>query len=209
MVMQSSAVKLPRTIYLASASPRRRELLSGYPFELIVTPGDTDETVPPDWQPSKVVESLAHRKAVAVRDRLAAEGTLFSEGTFIVGADTVVAVDQLILGKPSDTEDAVRMLGLLQGRPHRVYTGIAIVHGPDGTIVCGSRSTEVHMNPMSNDVIRRYADTGEPLDKAGAYAIQGILSTHISRIDGCYFNVVGFSPSLFAELLASFGMEAW
>ena len=209
MTMQSSAVHLPDRIILASASPRRRELIQSFGFPVSCQTSYVDEDVPVEWHPIKVVEELALRKARAIYKLLSEEWSHDEGETFIVGADTIVALDGEVLGKPTCEADAASMLNRLQGRSHEVYTGIALIRLRDGETNYSHGRTTVTFKPMSEAQIDRYVQTGEPMDKAGAYAIQGLLSSHIAGIDGCYFNVVGFSLSVFSDLLASFGLEAW
>ena len=128
------------------------------------------------------------------------------QDAIIVGSDTVVVLDQEILGKPVDEADAARMLSRLQGREHRVFTGIACIDAANGHSVVHYRQTNVTMKELSEDTIRAYVKTGEPSDKAGSYAIQGIGASLIDRIEGCYFNVVGLPLSLLSDMLEGFGV---
>ena len=179
---------------LASASPRRRELLTqaGFAFEIKVS--DVEETVT-EKEPEKIVEELAERKA----DAAAAS----EADALIIGADTIVAVDGKILGKPHSREEAFAMLSLLQGRTHQVYTGVALVSKAAGEEKrkIFSEKTDVVMYPMTEREIWEYIDTGEPMDKAGAYGIQGRAAVYIQKIDGDYNNVVGLPIArLYQEL---------
>ena len=179
-----------RRVLLASESPRRRELmvLSEIPFTTASCL--LKETLDPELSIEKAVEKLAFEKADAVFHRYPEE--------FIIGADTIVVSDGSILGKPRDEADAVRMIRSLQGRSHKVYTGVAILDYDDEgkrKSVVHAVETEVFVNPMSDEEIREYAATGEPLDKAGAYGIQGRFAAYIERIDGDYYNVVGLPVS--------------
>lgn len=168
-------------IILASASPRRRELmeLAGYDFEVICA--DIVEAVPENVQPQEVVMSLALQKAQAV----AAE----NEDAVVVGSDTVVALDGKILGKPHSESEACEMLRLLSGRTHKVFTGVAVVG--DGKAKNFFDETDVEFDPLGEDEIKKYVATGEPMDKAGAYGIQGKGSVLVKRINGDFFNVMG------------------
>jgi septum formation protein len=170
-------------LILASASPRRREILesAGIPFK--VRPAHVDETPLENETPEAHVRRLAEAKARAV----------WSEGETVLGADTTVAVDSLLLGKPEDAADATRMLRALSGRPHRVLTAVCFFDGK--TAETAVEETFVEFVPLSDDEIASYIATGEPFDKAGAYGIQGAASKFISRIEGCYFNVVGLPIS--------------
>lgn len=195
-------------IVLASSSPRRKALLTSLPLKLpvdVLSP-DTDERVPGDWAPPQVVEQLALRKAEAVRQRLAQDDR---SGTpaLVIGADTIVVLDGAVLGKPADAAEARSMLEGLQGRRHEVYTGVALLHTGSGHADVRHRMTRVVMKPLDLQGIERYVASGEPLDKAGSYGIQGIGATLVDSIEGCYFNVVGLPLSLLADMLAPHGIE--
>jgi septum formation protein len=175
-------------IVLASGSPRRRELLAGLGVQFEVKTSQVDETFDPSSPPNAVAEELAHRKAKDVARQL--------DAALVIGADTIVVCDGEILGKPRDEQEAVQMLSRLQGRAHQVYTGIALVEVADGHVVrerVSHRMTHVWMRSLSDEKISWYVDSKEPLDKAGAYGIQGLGACLIDKIDGCYFNVVGLS----------------
>lgn len=174
-------------IILASKSPRRREILENLGLAPEIVAVDTDESST-ETDPCRLVELLARRKGEAVLERLKAEGRDLTD-TVILSSDTVVAIDGEILGKPKDAEDAAAMLRLLSGRAHRVISGVCLI-GQNGTGVA-HEVTEVVFDSMDEDTIARYIATGEPFDKAGAYAIQGLASPYIRGIRGCYFNVVG------------------
>lgn len=178
---------------LASASPRRRELLKqiGWDFEVCVS--QVEETITKTI-PSEVVEELSAQKARAVFDSVPVARDESAGAVLVIGADTVVACDGEILGKPTDREDAVRMLGMLQGRSHYVYTGVTLCcRLKDGKELLKSfhEETEVTFYPMTEEEIQGYVDTKDPMDKAGAYGIQGICARYISGIKGDYNNVVG------------------
>ena len=173
-------------IILASASPRRRELmeLAGLPFETDVS--DTDESIDGVMAPAECVEELSSRKAYAVAGRHPED--------IVIGADTVVVYKDIILGKPKDSEDAYRMLKMLSGKTHSVYTGVTIVRPGNSREPFHDTfhvRTDVVMYDNPDDLLRDYACSGEPLDKAGAYGIQGRGSLLIERINGDYYNVVG------------------
>lgn len=174
-----------KEIILASASPRRRELLrqAGISFSVMVSDAEEKTT---ETEPEKVVEELAFLKARAVVDSIGNRAA-------VIGADTIVAVNGKILGKPENQEDAARMLGLLQGRTHQVYTGVAVLlkEAVGEVQHLFSEKTDVTMYPMTAAEIRSYIETGEPMDKAGAYGIQGRAAVYIKKIDGDYNNVVG------------------
>ncbi|GAK43278.1 Maf family protein [Paenibacillus urinalis] len=190
-------------IILASTSPRRRELIAtlGLPFE--VRPSHTPEDTPEDYTPQQIVEELAYRKAKTVYDSYDSE----LAGAIVVGSDTIVVLGGEVLGKPKDEQDAYRMLSSLQGRIHEVYTGVTCISGEDGRVITRHRRTKVKMKPLEPDAIHAYIRTGEPSDKAGAYAIQGLGATFVDSIEGCYFNVVGLPLSLLSEQLAELGLN--
>ena len=180
-------------IVLASASPRRQVLLRNARIPFVVEPADIDETPLPGESPKDYAERLAREKARAVSRKRPLD--------LVLGADTIVVVDNAILGKPRDAGDAARMLRLLSGRTHAVITGVCLV-GPTAFEKMTSETTRVTMNCLSDDEIRDYVATGEPMDKAGAYAIQGIASRWIPRIEGDYSNVVGLPVALVCGMLS-------
>lgn len=185
-------------LVLASASPRRQELLRNAGISFVIHPANVPEVPLTDETPHSFAERLAREKALAVRQQ--------RPGDVVLGADTVVLVDGQILGKPCDQEDAGRMLRLLSGRTHRVITGVCLA-GPvaNSFVDVRSETTLVTMDSLSDQDIRSYIATGEPMDKAGAYAIQGIASRWISRIEGDYFNVVGLPVALVHRMLKEHG----
>ena len=184
-------------LVLASASPRRRELLQNAGIPFIVQPSKIPELPREGEVPQACAERLAREKALDVfRQR---------PQDFVLGADTIVIVDSQILGKPRDEADAARMLRLLSGRTHQVITGVCLIgadrKGRSSLEETRSETTLVTMARLSDEDIQSYVATGEPLDKAGAYAIQGRASRWISRIEGDYFNVVGLPVSLVYRML--------
>ncbi|MBQ3127980.1 MAG: septum formation inhibitor Maf [Clostridia bacterium] len=181
-------------IILASASPRRRELLALAGVDFAVKVADVEEVIPENASPDEVVKSLAIQKASAVAQE--------NPDSIVIGSDTVVALDGVILGKPRDEEDAVRMLKTLSGRSHTVYTGVAIIHGEKTSNFC--EATEVVFNSLTDEEIRNYVATKEPMDKAGAYGIQGKGCVLVEKIVGDYFNVVGLPVSRVYRELKSF-----
>jgi septum formation protein len=192
-------------LVLASASPRRRALLAqvGYRFE--VHPAQIPEDPLPGEDPIVYVTRLAREKAEKVfRDRAAA-GSEPEKSLVVLGADTTVTLDNAILGKPEDAADAARMLRLLSGRTHRVITGVAVVTA-DATEVA-AEATAVRFLTLSDAEIAEYVASGEPMDKAGAYAIQGRAARWIPRIEGCYFNVMGLPLALVCSLLEPCGVS--
>jgi len=186
-------------IILASSSPRRRELLHalGLPFQVLTS--DVDETTDPNRTPDEIVTELALRKAREIARKT-------DEG-IVIGADTIVVLEQTVLGKPRDEADAFRMLSNLQGREHTVFSGVAVIDAASGREEVTFRSTRVRMRSMSEAEIRAYIATGEPMDKAGSYAIQGFGATLVEGIVGDYFTVVGLPLHATAELLARFGIR--
>ena len=181
---------------LASASPRRKEILSnaGYSFDIIVS--DADENITEDLSPEKTVEELAKRKALSVWEN--------NRDSVVFGCDTVVAVDGRILGKPFDDEDAFNMLSMLSGKTHTVSTGVCIC-SKDKTEIF-SNTTRVEFYPLSDETIRSYIASGEGRDKAGSYGIQGFGCVLVKEIKGDYFSVMGLPVSESARVLADFGI---
>lgn len=186
----TAAGELPK-LWLASSSPRRSQILEmiGWPFEVGAV--EVDESLHPDESPREYVERLAAAKASAAAEVHAHRP--------IIAADTTVVVDEHILAKPEDADDARRMLRLLQGRWHQVLTGVGLVF--DATVEVDVEATEVRFAPMTEAEIDWYVSTGEPMDKAGAYAIQGKGSRFIEGIKGDYFNVMGLPVRLLYDLM--------
>lgn len=188
-------------IILASGSPRRKELLLqiGIVPEIIVS--HVEEKITSDV-PAEVVMSLAEQKAVDVAKEM-------PEGTVILGSDTVVAADGKILGKPKSHEEAYEMIRRLAGRSHQVYTGVFLVKkGPEGeadTVVSFYDETDVNVSPMTEKEIREYADSEEPMDKAGSYAVQGFFARYIDGLKGSYANVMGLPVHLVYQELKKLG----
>lgn len=187
-------------LILASASPRRRELLAQAGFTFQVHPAQIPEDPRPNEDPIAYVARLAREKAQTVFAQLAARPEVASD-LAVLGADTTVTLDDQILGKPSDPADAARILRLLSGRTHHVITGVALVTAT--STVEAAEVTAVRFLTLSDEEIAAYVATGEPMDKAGAYAIQGRAARWIPRIEGDYFNVVGLPISLVSSLLES------
>ncbi|MBP5151461.1 MAG: septum formation protein Maf [Lachnospiraceae bacterium] len=186
-------------IVLASASPRRRELLAGMGFDFKIITSDAEE-ISKETDPGRIVEDLSAKKAAAVLEKIKAEGGLSEdrgEPLLIIAADTLVFFKDEILGKPVDKADAVRMIGELQGNSHSVRTGVTLilVTGKETKQVSFHEKTVVSFDKMNDSEIEAYVATGEPMDKAGGYGIQGTCSKFIRGIEGDYFNVVGFPVS--------------
>ncbi|MGK5509545.1 Maf family protein [Brevibacillus formosus] len=185
-------------LILASSSPRRRELLQTLGLSFTVITSDVDETTAEHLSASEVVEELSLRKAKEVASRL-------TEGV-VLGSDTVVVLDGQILGKPVDETDAYRMLSMLQGQEHTVYSGVALIDVETGRAEVSHSLTHVRIRALTEQEIKSYIATGEPMDKAGSYAIQGIGATLVEGINGDYFTVVGLPLGLTSTLLTRFGM---
>jgi septum formation protein len=187
------------TIILASNSPRRKDLLHQIGIDFSIDPADVDERV----LPSEVPEGYAVRVALD-KARLAAAR---AAAGIVIAADTIVVVDDEILGKPADANDAERMLKMLSGKVHRVITGLAVMDAATGKTLTRTSITRVWFRRLAPQEIASYIATGEPLDKAGAYGIQERGALLVDKIDGCYFNVVGLPLSLLGELLRDFGID--
>lgn len=185
----------PRVI-LASQSLRRRELLRQIGIAHEVRPADIDERYAPGELPPAHAERLAREKAT----RLAAEHA----DAIVIGADTIVVVDDRVLGKPSSPDEAMQMLRALAARTHLVYTAVAVARG--GVVVSGVEAVKVTFRPMTEQQGAEYVATGEPMDKAGAYGIQGFGATLVERIDGDYFAVMGLALGRLVGLLAAVGV---
>ena len=188
-----------RNLVLASASPRRSELLAQAGFSFKVHPAHIPEDPLPGEDPIAYVIRLAREKAETVFAQLSSQRS--AAPPQVLGADTTVTLDNHILGKPEDAADAARMLRLLSGRTHRVITGVAVVSEKSTEVA--AEVTGVQFLTLSDEEIAAYIATGEPMDKAGAYAIQGRAARWIPRIEGCYFNVVGLPLALVSTLLES------
>jgi septum formation protein len=184
-------------IVLASSSPRRREILASLGLSFDVRPADVDETLRAGESPYDAAERLAREKAVA-----AGNG---GDGALVVAADTLVVCDGGALGKPRDRADARRVLALLAGRAHEVVSGVALSLG--GRIVSGREVTRVVFAPMTSGEIDAYAASGEPDDKAGAYALQGIGGLFVARVEGSSSNVVGLPVRLLYTLASELGVD--
>jgi septum formation protein len=187
------------SIILASNSPRRRELLRQIGVVFSSDAADIDERVLPGEKPEMYAVRAALEKAQAVRARI--------DSGIVIAADTVVVLDDVIMGKPADSQDAERMLSLLSGKMHRVLTGLAVIDVGTGKARTCIADTRVWFRMLTSGQIASYVGSGEPLDKAGAYGIQGKGALLIDRIEGCYFNVVGLPLSLLAEMLMDFDIR--
>ena len=189
--MKPAQASKPKLI-LASASPRRAELLRSAAIPFVLEAAKIDESRRQNELPTEYARRLAAEKARAVAKK--------RPDDFVLGADTIVVVDEQVLEKPRDRDDAVRMLKLLSGRRHLVTTGVCLI-GPAQVDDVRNETTEVFFSPLSEANIRWYVETGEPMDKAGAYGIQGRASRWVEKIVGCYFNVVGLPVPLVWKML--------
>ena len=188
-------------IILASQSPRRRELLGQMGFnEFEICPAKGEEMIDPALHPAQLVEELSRQKAVEVFSQTAQPDAL------VIAADTVVSLEDQVMGKPRGEEEAQEMLRLLSGRIHTVYTGVTICCGRHQ--VTEYESTQVRFRTLTEEEITAYVATGEPMDKAGAYGIQGIGSLLVEGIEGDYFNVVGLPVCRLGRMLRDFGVDA-
>jgi len=185
-------------IILASNSPRRREILSQLGIDYEVIPSDYDEREE-ESDPYKMVMLFAHNKARDVAKDI-------KEKALIIGADTIVYKDK-IMGKPKDKDDAIAMLTELSASTHSVITGISVIKTPEMITITDYEETLVKFKKLSQDEIEAYVNSGEPIDKAGAYAIQGLGSLLVERIEGCYFNVVGLPVYKLSLMLEKFGYK--
>ena len=191
-------IKKKTLLVLASASPRRKELIEHLHREVVIEVSDIEEVIT-KTEPSEVVCELAVQKAECVAKRVQGNAT-------VIGADTVVACDGKILGKPQDREDAIRMLTMLSGRKHSVYTGVALCRHVGGTLVTDSfyEETKVEFYSMSQQEIESYVDSGDPMDKAGAYGIQSGAGIFVKAIERDYDTVVGLPVSAVYQRLKAF-----
>ena len=181
---------------LASNSPRRRELLRNAGFDFDVRPSGVEESRLPHESPEDFTRRLARDKALDVARQSEAE-------SLVLGADTVVAVDGEILEKPVDAADAARMLRTLSGRTHRVITALCLIRAPERVLAWRHETTSVTFRKLTDEEIKHYVASGEPFDKAGGYAIQGLASRFVPRVEGCYFNVVVLPIPLLYEIVKS------
>ena len=180
-------------VILASASPRRKEILERYNLEVIISPSSIIEKLNKDENPEQIAMTLALNKALNVSIKFTDD--------LVIGADTIVVHQGTILGKPKDNEDAYRILTRLSGSTHHVITGVAIVKLSSNLKIIDYETTKVKFRNLSSDTILKYIRSEEPLDKAGAYGIQGLGAILVEKIDGCYFNVVGLPLAKIDNLL--------
>ena len=185
-------------LILASQSPRRRELLGLTGLDFIVRVADIDETMDPGRAPFEEVARVSRMKALAVSRE---------PGDVVIAADTIVVCQGQVLGKPRDEEDAFRILSLLSGRDHEVMTGMTVLK--DEEIVTHTEVTKIHFRDLHPDEIRAYIASGEPMDKAGAYGIQGGAALFADQMEGDYYNVMGLPVCRLAMILRTFGQPIW
>ncbi len=186
-------------IILASTSPRRHELARAMGLDFEIIPSNYEEDMTMKLPPKKIVMTLAYGKAADVAKRR-------KEG-LVIGIDTVVVYKNKILGKPKNKEISEKMLKMLSGKKHQVYSGIAMIDCRTGRTIKDCEITDVYFKKLSDKEIKGYVNTGESLDKAGAYGIQDLSSIFIKKIEGCYFNVVGFPTSKIYENLKKFNVD--
>jgi septum formation protein len=188
-----------KKIILASSSPRRAEILKNLNLDFEVVPSNFEESIL-NMPPSALVCHLAHCKAVEVASRV-------EKDSIIIAADTVVYKDGTIIGKPKSRDEAFRILNLLSGSQHNVITGLCVVQNSDNIILEDHEDTEVYFRDLSEIEINDYIDTGEPVDKAGGYGIQGLGGVFVKKINGCYFNVVGLPVYKLGLILRDLGVN--
>jgi septum formation protein len=188
-----------KPVVLASSSPRRKELLEKIGLKFTVDPVDIDEKLPLNHDPLRLAKSISLKKALAASSR--------HPGALVIAADTFGVIDGKLLGKPADKAQAVAMLEEMSGNCHRVITGFTVIDGVTGRTVSRAVQTMVYFRNLSSSEITEYVNTGEPLDKAGAYAIQGLGALLVDRIDGDYYNVIGLPLSALAVELRKFGVR--
>lgn len=203
MTLQNNDIirDFPKLI-LASQSPRRRDLLTGLGLPFTVLPADIDESLHPSETPVAYVERLAHEKAAVI----AQKETVGSSRVYVLGADTIVVLNGKILGKPVDTDQAFEYLSALSGNKHEVLTGVALIRAPNATVLTKTVASQVRMRALTPDEIRTYIQTGEPMDKAGAYALQGIGGQFIQSVTGSRSNVIGLPLEAIEPALRSVGL---
>mgnify|MGYP001300047347 CR=1 FL=1 len=190
-------------LYLASSSPRRQFLIRMLRLPYDIVAPSVEEQIDFHWSPTEIVRELSLSKARAVYDDLSAQ----QKDGIVIGADTVVVYQGNILGKPRCEQEAFQMLDMLQGNTHAVLSGVACIDVRSGKQLVTHCKTSVTMKPLTEEQMWRYIQTGEPLDKAGAYGIQGLGALIVDKIEGDYFHVVGLPGSTLAEMLREFGVE--
>ncbi len=199
-------------LVLASISPRRRELLNFLGLQFRIMPSSIEEFVDANLSPEELVIALASAKAQAVQAKLLEEAPLANgQETIVIGADTIVVCDGTVLNKPSSKKEAIEMLSYLSGKTHHVYTGVSVLAfeqpGLSTRKASFSDVSKVRFRELSHFEIEAYVDTGEPMDKAGAYALQGVGCALVESIEGCYTNVIGLPIPKLVLLLRGMGIE--
>lgn len=189
-----------KKIILASASPRRKELLQSIGLEFEIIPSQVDENIENEPFSTELIENLAAEKAQDVANKI-------KFPAIVIGSDTVVVINNKILGKPKDKTNAFNMLKMLSGNTHKVISAIAVIDTETGQILKDFVISEVTFKQLSDEEINAYIETGEPMDKAGAYAIQGLAGMFVKSINGCYSNIVGISVFKLAEMLSLIGVK--
>lgn len=190
-----------KKIILASSSPRRIELLNNFDIDMEIIPSNIDEYIDENLSPIDNVIELSYKKALNVLTKISYKNPI------IIAADTIVYINNKILGKPKNEDEAFLMLKELNGKYHKVYSGICVIDVEKNIFLKDYDETEVYITSMSDDEIRSYIATGEPMDKAGAYAIQGYGSLIVEKINGCYFNVVGLPMFKLNVMLKKIGFN--
>ena len=188
-----------KEIILASASPRRKELLEKLRFKFAVEPGNCEEDIDPELEPHEIVRRLSVLKAQSV-----AAG---HKNAIVIAADTIGLIGNKILGKPHTENEARKMLSAINGKPHTVITGFTILDTATNKILTNTVDTKVYIKKLTKSEIAAYVKTGEPLDKAGAYAIQGLGAVIVEKIEGDYYNVMGLPLNSLVETLKEFGIN--
>ena len=190
---------MTKRLVLASTSPRRHEVAAQIGLDFEIVPSDYEEDMTMDLPPGELVKELAYGKAKDVADR--------TENAIVIGMDTIVVIDDKRLGKPKSKDEAFEMLRAASGRTQEVYSGIALIDSDTKETIKDFEVTKVTFNEMTDEEIWHYINTGEPMDKAGAYGIQDLSSIFICGIEGCYFNVVGFPAKKVYDCLKKFGVD--
>ncbi|WP_041722570.1 Maf family protein [Caldicellulosiruptor saccharolyticus] len=192
-----------KKVVLASSSPRRIELLKQFGIKFDIVPSNVDEIIDPDLPPEKNAMNLAKKKAEEVFRRLGES----AKDSLIISADTIVFIEGTILGKPSNEEEAFYMLKKISAKRHTVFTGVCIIDDSCRQILVDFEKSYVYIKQMSDEEILRYIKTGEPFDKAGAYAIQGFGSLIVEKVEGCFYNVVGLPLYKLNTMLQKLGYD--
>ncbi len=191
-----------KELILASQSPRRKMLLEQVGVPFTVLPSDVDESINTHMEPTEVVKILAARKAEHIARQLSENSS-----SVVLAADTIVVLGNAVLGKPRDRAEAFKMLQMLENKWHEVMTGITVIDSATGQRLDHVEKTRVRVRPLTAGAIWNYIDSGEPLDKAGAYGIQGLGALLVEKLDGCYFNVVGLPIYSVSVMLAQVGIK--